>query len=160
MPWKIELNSTQPTFTFKVYNRNGRKRWEICLKLTIKTPDCHWRRSGIFIVNFEYMLQLFLLTLNRLIFARQLPPTLFRLYYRLYHKRTYSLNAVTSSNHDFLRKAEKMLSYLSIPMNLEANSSVLWRHHYVYNMELWCIKSILSMVTNPRSNLRQLRGNS
>ena len=39
---------------FKVNNRNTRTRYEICSKLTIKIPERrHWRRSGIFIVNFE-----------------------------------------------------------------------------------------------------------
>ena len=34
--------------------RNSRQRCEICSKLTIKTPErCHWRRSCVFIVNFE-----------------------------------------------------------------------------------------------------------
>ena len=40
---------------FKVNNRNTRTRCEICSKLTIKTPERHhWRRSGVFIVNFEH----------------------------------------------------------------------------------------------------------
>ena len=57
-------------YLFKFNKRNTRKRCEICLKLTIKTPKrCHWRRSGVFIVNFEHISQLFLivfllLTLN------------------------------------------------------------------------------------------------
>ena len=41
----------------------------MCSKLTIKTPEQHhWRRSGIFIVNFEHISHLvlvfLLLTLN------------------------------------------------------------------------------------------------
>ena len=53
----------------KVNNRNTRKRCEICSNLTIKTPErLQWRRSGVFIVNFEHivhLVQLFLLlTLN------------------------------------------------------------------------------------------------
>ena len=55
-------------YLFKVNNRNTRKMSEICLKLTIKTPEQpHWRRSGIFIVNIEHILHLLislLLTLN------------------------------------------------------------------------------------------------
>ena len=31
-------------YMFKVNNRNTRTRCEICS--TIKTPECHWRRSG------------------------------------------------------------------------------------------------------------------
>ena len=39
---------------FKVNNRNTRTSCEICSKLTIKTPERrHYRRSGVFIVNFE-----------------------------------------------------------------------------------------------------------
>ena len=39
---------------FKVNNRNTRTWCKICSELTIKTPERHhWRRSGIFIVNFE-----------------------------------------------------------------------------------------------------------
>ena len=54
----------------KVNNRNTRTRCEICSKLTIKIPERrHWRRSGIFIVNFEYILRFvlvfLLLTLSR-----------------------------------------------------------------------------------------------
>ena len=64
-------------YIFKVNNRNTRARCEICSKLTIKTTErrhlCpqktsenrtfsdvfkvyRWRRSGVFIVNFEYIL--------------------------------------------------------------------------------------------------------
>ena len=40
----------------KINNRNTRTRCEICSKLTIKTPERrHWRRSGVFIVNFEHI---------------------------------------------------------------------------------------------------------
>ena len=53
----------------KVNNRNTRTRCETCSKLTIKIPERRqWRRSGIFIVNFEHILHLvlvfLLLTLN------------------------------------------------------------------------------------------------
>ena len=56
---------------FKVSNRNNRTRFEICSKLTIKTPERNQlRRSGLFIVNFEHishlLLVFLLLTLNRL----------------------------------------------------------------------------------------------
>ena len=52
----------QPVYTggiylLKVNDKNTRKRSEICSKLTIKTPERRqWRRSGIFIVNFEHIL--------------------------------------------------------------------------------------------------------
>ena len=49
---------------FKVNNRNTITRCEICLKLTVKISELrHWRRSGIFIVNFEHILQLVLVFL-------------------------------------------------------------------------------------------------
>ena len=59
-------------YLFKANNRNTRKRCEICSKLTIKTPEQRQRRcSGVFIVNFERILHLFLvfllLTLNKCI---------------------------------------------------------------------------------------------
>ena len=77
-------------YMFKVNNRNTRTRCEICSKLTIKTPErrylyplktsenlwfsdvfrgYRWRRSGVFIVNFEHISHLvlvfLLLTLSR-----------------------------------------------------------------------------------------------
>ena len=55
---------------FKGNNRNTRERYEICSKLTIKTPERHHCRSfSGFIVNFEHVSHLFLvflmLTLNK-----------------------------------------------------------------------------------------------
>ena len=55
---------------FKVNNRNIRTRCGICSKLIITTPErLHWRRSGVFIVNFEHIshfVRVFLLlTLSR-----------------------------------------------------------------------------------------------
>ena len=57
-------------YLLKVNNRNTRTRYEICSKLTINTPERrHWRRSGVFIVNFEHISHLvpvfLLLTLNK-----------------------------------------------------------------------------------------------
>ena len=57
-------------YLLKVNDRNTSARCEICSKLTIKIPERrHWRRSGVFIVNFENISQLVLvflsLTLNR-----------------------------------------------------------------------------------------------
>ena len=39
-------------YLLKVNNRDTRTRCKVCSKLTIKR---HWRRSGVFIVNFEYI---------------------------------------------------------------------------------------------------------
>ena len=48
-------------YLLKVNNRNTSTRCEICLKLTIKTAERrHWRRSGVFIVNFKHILNLVL----------------------------------------------------------------------------------------------------
>ena len=57
-------------YMFKVNNRSTRTRCEICSKLIIKTPERrHWRRSSVFIVNFEHISHLvlvfLLLTLSR-----------------------------------------------------------------------------------------------
>ena len=49
---------------FKVNYGNTRTRCEIILKLTITAPERrHWRRSGVFIVNFEHILHLALVFL-------------------------------------------------------------------------------------------------
>ena len=43
-------------YMFKVINKNNRTRFEICSELTIKTQERrHWRRSNVFIVNFEHI---------------------------------------------------------------------------------------------------------
>ena len=58
--------SINPTsnYMFEVNNRNTRTRCEICSKLTIKTPERRkWRRSGVFIVNFEHIFHLVLMFL-------------------------------------------------------------------------------------------------
>ena len=54
----LSLREATPAniYLFKVNNRNTGKRCEICSKLTIKTPERrHWRRSCVFIVNFEHI---------------------------------------------------------------------------------------------------------
>ena len=49
---------------FKVNNGNSRTRCEICSELTVKTPEQRqWRRSGVFIVNFENISHLVLVFL-------------------------------------------------------------------------------------------------
>ena len=41
-------------------NIRNKKRWEICSKLTIKTPERRqWHRSGLFIANSEHISYLF-----------------------------------------------------------------------------------------------------
>ena len=47
-------------YLFKVNNGNTIRRFEICSKLTIKTPEWHqWGRSGVFMVNSEHIKHLF-----------------------------------------------------------------------------------------------------
>ena len=45
-------------YMFKVNDRNTTTKCEICSRLTIETPEQRqwreWRRSGVFIVNFEH----------------------------------------------------------------------------------------------------------
>ena len=51
-------------YLIKVNNIKTRTRCEICSKLAIKTPErYHWRRSGIFIINFEHISHLVLVFL-------------------------------------------------------------------------------------------------
>ena len=61
-------------YLFKFNNRNTRKRCEMCSKLTIKTPErCHWRHSGVSIVNFERISHLFLVFLLLNLNKKMLP---------------------------------------------------------------------------------------
>ena len=49
-------NNLVDIYLLKLNNRNTRIRYKICSKLTIKTPKrCYWRRSGLFIINFEHV---------------------------------------------------------------------------------------------------------
>ena len=51
---------TANIYLFKVNHGKNRKRFEICSNLTIKTPERrNWRRSGVFIVNFEHNSHIF-----------------------------------------------------------------------------------------------------
>ena len=63
----IETNSfaiSVGNHMFKVNNRNSRTKCEICSKLTIKTPELrNWHRSGVFIVNFEHISHIVLVSL-------------------------------------------------------------------------------------------------
>ena len=51
--WKRSHRASK--YMLKFQDRNTRTRWEIILKLTIKTPERrHWPESDVFIVNFTY----------------------------------------------------------------------------------------------------------
>ena len=83
VPFQIETNkgafviifficrvlSTQPAITFPKLTIEALEQGVKCLKLTIKAlKRCQWRRSGVFIINFEYIshfLVFSLFTLNR-----------------------------------------------------------------------------------------------
>ena len=62
--WINEMLLPTGSYLLKVHNRNTRTRCEICLKLTIKTPERRQsRRSGAFIVNFDHISHLVLVFL-------------------------------------------------------------------------------------------------
>ena len=62
--WRKFCKCPANIYLLKINNRSTKKRSEICSKLTIKTSERRqWRRSGIFIVNFEYISHLFLVFL-------------------------------------------------------------------------------------------------
>ena len=61
---KFMVISTANIYLFKVNNRNISKSYEICWKLTIKTPERHhWLCSGFLIVNSENTSHFFLVSL-------------------------------------------------------------------------------------------------
>ena len=55
MPWPAGI------YFFKVSYGSGRKMWGICSKLTVETEWRHWRRSGVFIVNWKQICPIILL---------------------------------------------------------------------------------------------------
>ena len=47
-------------YTYACYHNASTLNVILCLKLTIKTSElCHWRRSGVFTVNFKHISHLF-----------------------------------------------------------------------------------------------------
>ena len=65
-PWQSPIWCLIPVgiYMFKVNKRNTRTECQIYSKLTIKTPGRRqWCRSGVFIVNFEYIPHLVLVFL-------------------------------------------------------------------------------------------------
>ena len=58
----VPSNVPEKIYLFKVKNEDTKKRYEICLKLTLKTPKrCQQNRSGVFIVNFKHISHFFLI---------------------------------------------------------------------------------------------------
>ena len=48
------------SYTYACYHNTSTLNVIICSKLTIKTSElCHWRRSGVFTVNFKHISHLF-----------------------------------------------------------------------------------------------------
>ena len=78
--WKLLFYKNYPSrhYLLKVKNRNTRTSCEKkCSKLKRKTPEWRqWRRSGVFIVNFEHISHLVLVFLL-LILNMQLPTETF-----------------------------------------------------------------------------------
>ena len=72
------INSNKKTnpaniYLFKVNNRKNTRKCKICSKLTIKTSErCYWRCSGVFIVNFEHILDLILVFIILLTLKKQM----------------------------------------------------------------------------------------
>ena len=53
----FKANTSQPAIICSKLTINTRTRCEMCSKVTIKTPERRlWRRSGVFIVNFEHVI--------------------------------------------------------------------------------------------------------
>ena len=59
--FKCSLTRVSPgnIYLFKVDNRNTKKSYQICSKLTIKILERRWCRSSTIIVNFEHISNLF-----------------------------------------------------------------------------------------------------
>ena len=77
-------------YLFKINNRNIRKRWEICSKLIIKTPEWRqWRRSDIFTVNFEHISHLF--SSVSIVDFKQVNVSKWRVWWKFIHLQVYPL---------------------------------------------------------------------
>ena len=59
----------------------------ICSELTIKTPErCQWRRTGVFIVNFEHM------RISSHLLKKSLPGKTSFFFFLFYLQRTFTVN--------------------------------------------------------------------
>ena len=111
---------------FKVNNKNTRTRCKICSKLTIKTPERrHWRRSGVFIVNFEHISDLALVFLWFTL-SRQMPAgvnhnILDKAYIPLFDLESESKvgEPVISRSPKALRKANHKVKAFAGPMSVD-----------------------------------------
>ena len=90
------------SYLLKINSKSTRTIYEICSKLTINTPErSQWRRSSIFIVNFEHISHLALLVLW-LTLSRQKPAGLNQ--FKAFQKCSishYSPHHNTQKHHSF-----------------------------------------------------------
>ena len=112
--WELFLHYyTISIYLLKVNNANPRTMCKTCSKLTIKAPERrHWRRSGVFIVNFEQVLHtvlvflvfdfekinaIWILTLLKFLFTWKKLATNFKAY--IHYLNITSNISKTASNH-------------------------------------------------------------
>ena len=88
--------SSQQIFSCSNSNGNSRKRSEICSKLTITTPEwSHWSCAGVFIVNFNYILHVFVLF--SMADFKQVDVCSIVMFAALHHKDFFTLNLFYNS---------------------------------------------------------------
>ena len=91
-------------YLLKFNNKNTRNRSEICSELAIKIPEGrHWRRSGVFIVNFEHISHRFLVSVVEfkqahvsLIITRDIIQAYLKTFFQKPYKLTYLSNGLYS----------------------------------------------------------------
>ena len=67
---KMHVKRHPCNYMFRVNNKNPKTRCKIYSKLTIKTEQRQWRRSGVFILNFEHNISHLVLLFLLLILSR------------------------------------------------------------------------------------------
>ena len=97
-----------PTGNYMLTNRNTRTKFEICSKLTIKSPERrHLHRSGVFIVNFEhipYLVLVFLLFILNMYWA--------------FTKPQFECFTVKSNNRELILENYRMPFPFNFPMSV------------------------------------------
>ena len=90
-------------YLFKINNRNVQKRCEKCSKLIITIPERrHQRRSGIFIVNFEHISHLFLVSIFEQVDVCWKAAELIKLTLNSFIKSVFFLNLAKSGHFRLL----------------------------------------------------------
>ena len=112
VPGLLYNNILAGIYQFKVNNRKTRAMSEICLTLTIKTPERrHWRRSGVFVFNFEQISHI------ALVFSLLLCTSKYRLGQIFTIKTTLTLsqsvlpNSPSPKHYEFLKWQWLILSF-------------------------------------------------